>query len=111
LLQLRSRTQPEYFSPDSELRWSNLCGKSAPERSFSGVLDERWSKFLSGKSCSWRKSCTGTGTKEQTARRHFQKVQCENDILKNKHNPESFELKIYPMRPSTGLPNLVRLSL
>jgi hypothetical protein len=34
----------------SELRWSSFCGKGAPERSSSGVLEARWSKFLDGKS-------------------------------------------------------------
>jgi hypothetical protein len=46
-----------------------LRGKFAPERSSSGVLEARWSKFLPGKSCSWRKSWT----KAHTDWRHFNK--------------------------------------
>jgi hypothetical protein len=36
--------------------WSSLRGKFTPERSSSGVLEARWSKFFPRKSCSWRKS-------------------------------------------------------
>jgi hypothetical protein len=47
-----------------------------------------------------------------TDRRHFKKVLYENDLkIKNKPNPENFKLRIYTMKLSAGLLNLVRLSL
>jgi hypothetical protein len=39
-------------------RCSSIHGKFASERSSSGVLEARWSRFLPGQSCSWRKSRT-----------------------------------------------------
>jgi hypothetical protein len=58
----------------------------------------------------WRKSWA----KEHTVRRHLKNILYENHLkIKNKPNQESFKLciQIYRMNLSTGLPNLVRLSL
>jgi hypothetical protein len=50
--------------------------------------------------------------KAHTDQRHFQKVLYENDLkIKNKPNPENFKLRIYTMKLSAGLLNLMRLSL
>jgi hypothetical protein len=83
LFQRGSRTPPEHSSPDCGLRWSSLRRKGTQERSSSEVLEARWSKFLSRKSCSWRKS---------TGWRHFVKVIYENDLkIKKIPNPENFD--------------------
>jgi hypothetical protein len=53
---LELRRSIPFRTPNSELRWGSLCGKGTPERSSYGVLEARRIKFLSGKSCSLRKS-------------------------------------------------------
>jgi hypothetical protein len=63
------RTPPEHSFPDSELCWSSLHGKGAAEKSYSGVLGARWSKFLFGKSFYLRKFWA----KAHTAKRIFKK--------------------------------------
>jgi hypothetical protein len=65
LLQRGARSTPEHSSPDCE-PLDPPPWKIRPERSSSGVL-ARWSKFLPGKSCSWRKS----RAKAYTDWRHF----------------------------------------
>jgi hypothetical protein len=50
--------------------------------------------------------------KAHTDWHHFKKVRYENDLkIENKPNPENFKLRIYTMKLSAGLLNLVRLSL
>jgi hypothetical protein len=50
--------------------------------------------------------------KVHTDWRHFKKVPCENGLnIKNKPNPKNFKLRIYTMKFSAGLLNLVKLSL
>jgi hypothetical protein len=77
-----------------------LINAAAPSNSQKNVL--------SGKSCSWRKSWA----KAYTGRRYFSKVLYENDLkIKNKPSPERFNLRICIMKLSSGILNLVRLSL
>jgi hypothetical protein len=65
-------------------------------------------EMLPGKSCSWR----NPGLKRTWIGAILKKVLYENDLkIKNKPNPENFNLRIYTIKLSAGLLNLVRLSL
>jgi hypothetical protein len=61
-------------------------------------------RLLSGKSCSSEES----RAKVHPYKCHFSKVLYDKDLkIKNKPNLENFELCIYTMKLSAGLPNLV----
>jgi hypothetical protein len=60
------------------------------------------------------KSCYSEESRAKVARTDaiFNKFYLKNHLkIKNKHNPENFKIRIYTMKLSAGLPNLVRLSL
>jgi hypothetical protein len=84
-------------------RWSNLLRKKPvfPHVVSSDEMAPRENLLLEE---SWAKA--------HTEWHDFKKILYENDLkIKNKPNPENFKLRIYTMKLSAGLLNLVRLSL
>jgi hypothetical protein len=94
-------------------------GSQSGEECSGILLAPRWSNLLRRKtgffpawSALMRLLLEESWAKTHTDWCHFLKVLYENDLkIKNKPNPENFKLRIYTIKLSAGLLNLVRLSL
>jgi hypothetical protein len=111
---------PDELLARANFPWRLLQWVQSGEECSGVLLVPRWSNLLreNPRGQLWWDCSPGnllleeSWDKAHTDWHHFKKVLYENDLkIKSKPNPENFTLRIYTMKLSAGLLNLVRLSL